>query len=118
MALIEVEQLDEGQLQISFADPEAAKALLGPQGRHLKLVAEAAGVSARSRGSQVTLEGPAEGTALARSVLSQLYELIRQGYPVYEMDVDLAFRLLAADPSANLKDIFLDQVYLTGKKRV
>ncbi len=105
-------------VELSFADPEAAKALLGPQGSHLKQVAAVSGVSARSRGSQVSLEGPEEGAALARSVLEELYELIRQGYPVYEMDVDFAARILAADPAAKLKDIFLDQVYLSGKKRI
>jgi phosphate starvation-inducible PhoH-like protein len=44
--------------------------------------------------------------------------LTRQGYPVYEMDVDFAVRILSANPEVNLKDIFLDQVYLTCKKRV
>ena len=34
------------------------------------------------------------------------------------MDVDFAYRILAADPGAKLKDIFLDKVYLTGKNRI
>lgn len=108
----------QSQERLTFDDPEAARALLGTRDAHLKLLAEAVGVAAHSRGGQVWLEGSAEQTGLARLVLTQLYDLIRQGYPVYDMDVDFAVRILSADPAAVLKDIFLDQVYITGKKRI
>jgi phosphate starvation-inducible PhoH-like protein len=104
--------------RLSFEDAEAARALFGPHGAQLKQMAAAVGVEAHSRGAQVTISGPAEAAGLARLVLTQLYELIRQGYPIFEMDVDFAVRILSANPEVNLKDIFLDQVYLTGKKRV
>ncbi len=109
---------EQSQDRLTFDDPEAARALLGTRDAHLKLLAEAVGVAAHSRGGQVWLEGSAEQTGLARLVLTQLYDLIRQGYPVYDMDVDFAVRILSADPAAVLKDIFLDQVYITGKKRI
>ncbi len=105
-------------IQISFEDAEAARALLGAHGSHLKQVSALVGVEAHSRGGQVTISGPREEAGLARAVLTQLYDLIRQGYPVYEMDVEFAVRVLSANPEAVLKDIFLDQVYLTGKKRI
>jgi phosphate starvation-inducible PhoH-like protein len=108
----------QSEIQLTFDDPEAARALLGTRDAHLKLLAEAVGVTAHSRGGQVWLEGSGEQTGLARLVLNQLYDLIRQGYPVYDMDVDFAVRILSADPTAVLKDIFLDQVYITGKKRI
>jgi phosphate starvation-inducible PhoH-like protein len=104
--------------RLNFEDAEAARALMGAHGAQLKQVAKAVGVEAHSRGAQVTISGAPEAAGLARLVLTQLYELIRQGYPVYEMDVDFAVRILSANPEVNLKDIFLDQVYLTGKKRV
>ncbi|MBI4797245.1 MAG: PhoH family protein [Desulfarculus sp.] len=108
----------ESETQLSFDDPEAARALLGTQGAHLKQLAQAVGVQAHSRGGKVWLQGSPEETGLARLVLSQLYDLIRQGYPIYDMDVDFAVRILSADPTAALKDIFLDQVYISGKKRI
>ena len=106
------------EIQLSFADSEAARALLGTRDANLKLLAQTVGVSAHSRGGQVSLQGAPEQTGLARLVLEQLYDLIRQGYPVYDMDVDFAVRILSADPGAQLKEIFLDQVYITGKKHV
>jgi phosphate starvation-inducible PhoH-like protein len=108
----------DGELRLSFDDSEALRTLLGARDAHLKVVAEHTGAAARSRGGEVVLSGAPEETELAGQVLSQLYDLIRQGFPVYEMDVEFAVRILAADASASLKDVFLDQIYLTGKKRV
>ncbi len=108
----------DSQLRLSFEDSEALRTLLGAQDAHLKVLAQHTGVSARSRGGDVVLSGAPEETELAGQVLSQLYDLIRQGFPVYEMDVEFAVRILSADASASLKDVFLDQIYLTGKKRI
>ena len=106
------------QKNLSFDDHEALRALLGARDAHLRLLAAAAGVKARARGGQISLEGEPEAVGLAAEALSQLYGLIQSGYPVYEMDVDFAYRILSGDPEAKLKDIFLDQVYLTGKNRI
>ncbi|ADK84321.1 PhoH family protein [Desulfarculus baarsii DSM 2075] len=106
------------ELKLSFDDHEAAKVLLGSRDANLKLLAEAVGVAARSRGGVVTVDGEQAEVDLAGQVLGQLYELVRQGYPVFEMDIDFAVRILSADPKAKLKDIFLDQVYIAGKKRI
>ncbi|MBU4566261.1 MAG: PhoH family protein [Desulfarculus sp.] len=106
------------ELRLSFSDHEALRTLLGARDAHLRLLAKEAGVKARARGGEISLNGEPEALELAALALKQLYDLIQQGYPVYEMDVDFAYRILAADPGAKLKDIFLDQVYLTGKNRI
>ncbi len=108
----------EQQKSLNFEDHQALRTLLGSRDAHLRLLAATAGVAARARGSEITLSGSPEDVELASLALTQLYGLIQQGYPVYEMDVDFAYRILAADPGAQLKDIFLDQVYLTGKNRI
>ena len=106
------------ELRLSFSDHEALRTLLGARDAHLRLLAKEAGVKARARGGEISLNGEPEALELAALALKQLYDLIQQGYPVYEMDVDFAYRILAADPGAKLKDIFLDKVYLTGKNRI
>jgi phosphate starvation-inducible PhoH-like protein len=50
-------------------------------------------------------------------VVSQLYNVIENGYPVYASDVDYAIRILSRDRNANLKDIFLDTIYMAANKR-
>jgi phosphate starvation-inducible PhoH-like protein len=88
------------EVRLTFDDQEAVRALLGARNAHLRLLAETVGVQASSRGGVVGLRGSPEETGLARQVLTQLYELICQGYPIYEMDVDFAVRILAGDPGA------------------
>jgi phosphate starvation-inducible PhoH-like protein len=50
-------------------------------------------------------------------VLTQLYELIREQYPVYPQDIDYAVKLLSGNDRIRLKDIFLDKVYITAKNK-
>lgn len=106
------------EVRFNFEDPEALRTLLGVSDANLRFLAKTMGVEARSRGGEIVIKGAPEDTQLAKQILTQLYGLIRQGYPVYEMDVDFAARILSAEPRANLKDIFLDQIYLSGKKRI
>lgn len=106
------------ELRLSFEDSEALRTLLGARDAHLKVVTKNTGAKARSRGGEVVLSGAPEETELAGQVLLQLYDLIRQGFPVYEMDVEFAVRILSSDSEASLKNVFLDKIYLTGKKHV
>jgi phosphate starvation-inducible PhoH-like protein len=65
----------------------------------------------------VLVEGPDVESALAENVLTQLYELIREKYPVYPQDIDYAIKLLSGNDRLRLKDIFLDKVYITAKNK-
>jgi phosphate starvation-inducible protein PhoH and related proteins len=69
------------------------------------------------RGNSVAIQGDPIACDLARNVLRQLYGLLKSGYPVYGPDVDQAVTILAADPKADLRQVFLDTVYVTAKKR-
>lgn len=106
------------EFKLTFEDHDAVRSLLGSRDVHLRLLADALKIKARSRGGVVTLSGSDHDAQLGRQVLEQLYELVLQGYPVYEMDIDYAIRILSSDPSIKLKDIFLDQVFIHGKNRI
>ena len=108
----------EKKVRLSFEDQGAVQSLLGPNDAHLKLLADQLDIKAFSRGGEIALSGDSEQVLLGKQVLVQLYGLLAKGYPVFEMDVEFAARILAANPKASLKDIFLDQIYLSGKKRV
>ena len=56
--------------------------------------------------------------ALGGKLLSELYELLKAGYPIYPSDVDYSIRILRGDRNASLKDIFLDTVYVSAHKRI
>ena len=104
--------------EITLADNSTALLVYGDLNKNLAVIEEGAGVSIQVRGSQLTVNGPKHGVELAVSAISKLQELIRAGYPVYPTDVAYALRILEASPKANLKEIFLDKVYITAEQKV
>jgi phosphate starvation-inducible PhoH-like protein len=96
---------------------ELARQLFGEHNRNLQQLAEALRVNINARGTQVSVQGDKIDAELTGNILNQLYGLLKAGYPVYENDIDYAVRVLSEDHRARLKDIFLDTVYITSKKR-
>jgi phosphate starvation-inducible PhoH-like protein len=104
-------------LKLSFPDIELARQLFGEHNAHLQRIADTLAVRINTRGETVSVDGDPIAAALAANTLRQLYGLIQKGYPIYPNDIDYALRVLSADDRAQLKDIFLDTVYITAKKR-
>jgi phosphate starvation-inducible PhoH-like protein len=75
-------------------------------------------VRIRVSGTSLRITGPEAEQSLAGRVLSDLYELLKRGHAVYLSDVEYAIRILRGDRNADLKDIFLDTVYVSAHKRV
>lgn len=99
-------------------DHELVGILCGEHNVHLQLLEKTIGLSVNVRGNDLTLEGKDWEVELAEKVLNQLYELIKEDYPIYANDVEYALRILSRDQSANLKKIFLDKVYIASNKNV
>ena len=104
--------------KLSFPDPELVRLLCGEQNAHLHALRNKIGLSANVRGNEVILEGGDWEIELAENILNQLYDLIHQNYPIYRNDVEYAARILSSDPSASLKRIFMDRVYVGSGKTV
>lgn len=104
--------------KISFTDAKVLHTLMGEQDRHLKLLETYEPVRIGIRGNHVSLSGEAFAVALIANLLQQLYGIIEKGYPVYPTDIDFAYRMLAADQTADLQQIFLDTVFISAKKRI
>lgn len=103
--------------EMTFPDPGLAKTLFGVHNTNLHRIEEASGARIHARGNAVTVEGDTISAELACEILSQLYGLLKEGYPVYPNDVDYAANVLCRDASVKLRDIFLDTVYITSGKR-
>lgn len=101
---------------IDFAEIELARQLFGEHNSNLQKVARDTDVTINARGNTVFIDGDEIAIALAGNILNQLYGLIKEGYPIHPNDIDFAVRLLSGDDRTNLKEIFLDRVYLTSKK--
>jgi phosphate starvation-inducible PhoH-like protein len=76
------------------------------------------GVSLYVRGNRLSLKGGDWEVGLADTVITQLYDLLKSGHPIYKNDVDYAVRILSGDQSRSLEKIFRDEVYISSTKKV
>jgi phosphate starvation-inducible PhoH-like protein len=107
---------EKNYLKVTFPTVELARQLFGEHNGNIQRIADALDVRIHTRGNTANIQGDDIDTKLAEKVLTQLYFLLKEGYPVYENDVDYAIRVLSEDDKADLKDIFLDTVFVTSKK--
>ncbi len=99
-------------------DTSLANLLFGQQNRNLKLVERMLGVRVGSRGSELTIEGEDAQVRLARRLFEEVHGLLKAGYMVSPADLDYASRILSADSRAHLRDIFLDTIFVSTRKKV
>jgi phosphate starvation-inducible PhoH-like protein len=105
------------QLQLTFPDIDTARQLFGEHNKNLTRLSDALGITIHARGNTVNMQGDGILCRLSENILGQLHELVKAKYPVHPNDIDYAVRALSADDKTDLKEIFLDTVYVTSKKR-
>ncbi|MCC6764383.1 MAG: PhoH family protein [Deltaproteobacteria bacterium] len=105
-------------VQLEFQDHRLFHELLGRHDEHVKAIEKSLGVRIGVAGKAVSISGNPVDRELAGRVMTQLYGVLERGFPVYASDVDYALRILASDHTANVRDIFLDTVYIAAQKRV
>ncbi len=110
-------QADHLQIKANYPDVELARQLFGEHNGNLKRIAAALGIQVNARGNSLHIQGDAIDAKLAKTVLDQLYQMLKEGYPIFENDVDYAIRVLSEDDRADLRTIFMDTVYVTSKDR-
>ena len=108
---------EEAARKIIFPDIHFTKVLLGERDRNIKFIEKLEPVRISFRGNVCTITGPGIAVEIAESLLSQLYDLVAKGYPLFTNDIDYAHRILTEDSSALLDDIFLDTVFISAKKK-
>jgi len=111
-----VQNIENKQTSLEFTDIDLARQLFGERNSNLQKIAKITDVTINARGNTVFIAGDDIATALAGNVLSQLYNLLKEGYPIHPNDIDFAVSVLSGNDRVNLKEIFLDRVYITSKK--
>ena len=105
------------QAKITFKDLELSRQLFGEHNNHLQQIAKALAIQIKARGNSVHLQGDSITVRLAQNLMTQIYGLLKENYPLFPRDIDYAIRLLCADDRVQLKDVFLDTVFITAKKQ-
>lgn len=103
---------------LDFEDNQTVMSLYGDLNRNLHIIENSSGVKISVRGNSLNISGEQHDVEIASELLSQLYDLIGKGYPVYSSDFAFGMRILESTPNAKLDKIFLDKVYVTTQNRV
>lgn len=104
------------QIEEVFSDLNLARQLFGEHNGHLNRIAQALDIEINVRGNKVFIRGDKVLINLALNILKQLYGLLKEKYPVHRNDVEHAINVLSKDDRIDLKDLFLDTVFITSKK--
>lgn len=110
--------MDTKTATLTFENNDLARQLYGQQNSHLQRISEVLKVDVDARGNSVFIQGNSFAVDLAENLLGQLYGLLENKYPIFPDDVDYAINALSADHRTRLKDIFLDTIFITAKKRL
>ncbi|MCB9730515.1 MAG: PhoH family protein [Deltaproteobacteria bacterium] len=104
-------------IQLTFDDPDAFQRLCGANDEHLRIAGRRARVEVQARGNTLTLRGEPHDAELVADTLTQLYELVRDGHPVYPPDIRRSVDIVAG--GGRLAEVFLDTVLVaSGKRRI
>ncbi|MCL5965888.1 MAG: PhoH family protein [Deltaproteobacteria bacterium] len=103
---------------LRFEDSSLLPDLFGSHDDHLRIVEQALGVSVSPRGNEAVLSGDALSVDLADRVLTGLYRVLRKGIPVTSNDVSSAVRIVCADRTAEVSDVFQDVVFVSSRRKM
>ena len=103
--------------KVVFENNDVARGLFGEKDENLKVIERMLHVRLNTRGSSLFVEGEEVHATLALRILEELYQMVREGFPVYPTDIEQAVKVLSANSNVKLKDIFMDTVYISTRNR-
>ena len=104
--------------RMSFDNNQLAQSLFGEHNQHIRLVEQRLGLRISTKGNTLQIQGEELDVFLARKCFSELYAILKKGFPLYEHDIEFALRFLQENPEGDLQEVFLDAVYVTSQKRI
>lgn len=108
----------EKQEDLYFEDGDLAKDLFGSHNEHLKILKKTLGIDIFSKGNSLIIKGSEVQVLIASKVLLELYEILKRGYPLFSNDVHQAVKIVSANRNANIREIFLDTVFVSARKKI
>ncbi len=104
--------------KLTLDNNELARSLFGERSSNLRLIEKRLNMTINARGTDILLQGNLSELDIAENLLTQLYELLKDGYPLFQRDVGYSINILSGNHKADLKSIFLDRVYVPSRKRI
>src|SRR5258708_29846881 len=96
--------------QIHVDDNDLMRVLAGSHNENLKLIERRLGVKVGQRGTEINVSGPDEAAAFAERLLTQLFEVVKAGRPLFKEDVEQAIKVLGHTNGDELKSLVMQPV--------
>lgn len=100
-----------------FDDQEIIKALCGEHDQNLRTIGKKLNVKLHMRGNEITLHGARSSLSGAKQLLQDLYFIVESGYRLSSVDVIHAIKMLLEHSPMHIKDVFLDTIIVSSKRR-
>jgi phosphate starvation-inducible PhoH-like protein len=111
-------RLEESEQKLNFDDVHLVKLLVGEHDEHLKFIEKAVGIKIHVRGNNFTITGEESKVHLTGRLLQELYFLLESNYHISTPDIDYALRIMTTNESVHVRDILLDTVYVSSRRRL
>ncbi len=111
------QQPEADSRRLCFDDGGVARLVFGAGNAHLRLLERVADVAIAARGTELTISGQPDRSALVADLLDELYGLARAGRSLTSSDVEQAYLLKACDQNQPLADVFGDAVVVSSRRR-
>jgi len=102
---------------ITFQNIELARELFGHHNHNLARVSSAFEVKINTRGNSISITGNKKNVALAETLLNQVYDLLKENFSLASADLDAAIQTVKKNNSPDLKNIFLNTIFLTANNK-
>jgi phosphate starvation-inducible PhoH-like protein len=109
------EQNEKKSIELTL-DERQTHTLFGNHDENLRTIEDAFQVKISSRGAEIHVHG--ENAAQVESLLTQLQQLIGQGYPLQKSDVATAVRVMREKSDTNVIEFFTDDSLQASIRRV
>jgi hypothetical protein len=103
--------------KLTFDDNGPVLALFGHADSNLRLIERELGIELHSKSGELTLVGDEAKVALAKSLITQLYDLVKRGRQLMPVDIARAAATIKQAPAHELSDIFADTLLIAGRQR-
>jgi phosphate starvation-inducible PhoH-like protein len=111
--------MDDTRLGMELTlDEQGTHTLFGNHDENLRMVEDAFAVRISSRGRELFVQGSPEHAGTAERLLSQMQQLILQGYPLKKSDFATGVRVVRDKRDINLVEFFTDDSIQPSLKRV
>ncbi len=105
-------------LEIDFDSNDITRELFGEYNENIKIVEKRLDVTINIRGNKIFIGGSREeDIEFTKKLLNELYDILRKGHNLYPIDIDYAIKILRESEGVRLRDIFLDNICISTRKK-